>query len=37
MSYASLEELRSVAPFFIIAVALLLIFGLRLKPRNKDE
>ena len=37
MSYASPEELRSVAPFLIIAVALVLIFGLRLKPPKKDD
>jgi tetratricopeptide (TPR) repeat protein len=35
--YASPEELRSVAPFFIIAIAIVLIFGLRLKPPKKDE
>jgi tetratricopeptide (TPR) repeat protein len=37
LSYASPEELRTVAPFFIIAVALVLIFGLRLKPPKKDD
>jgi tetratricopeptide (TPR) repeat protein len=37
LNYASPEELRSVAPFLIIAIALVLIFGLRLKPPNKDD
>jgi tetratricopeptide (TPR) repeat protein len=37
LNYASPEELRSVAPFFIIAIALVLIFGLRLKPPKKDD
>ena len=37
LNYASPEELRSVAPFFIIVIALVLILGLRLKPPDKDE
>jgi tetratricopeptide (TPR) repeat protein len=37
MKYASPEEMRSVAPFFIIAIVFILIFGLRLKPPNKDD
>ncbi len=37
MAYASPEELRSVAPFFIIAIVLVLVFGLRLKPPKKDD
>ena len=35
--YASLEELRGVGLIGIIAVALVLIFGLRLKPPRKDD
>ncbi|UCG11440.1 MAG: tetratricopeptide repeat protein [Deltaproteobacteria bacterium] len=35
--YASLEELRGAGLVGIIAVALVLIFGLRLKPPKKDE
>jgi tetratricopeptide (TPR) repeat protein len=37
LNYASPEEMRSVAPFFIIAIALVLIFGLRLKPPDKED
>ena len=37
LNYASPDELRSVAPFFIIAVVFVLIFGLRLKPPRKDD
>ena len=37
LNYASPEEMRSIAPFFIIALALVLIFGLKLKPPNRDD
>lgn len=37
MKYASPEEMRNVAPFVIIAIVFVLIFGLRLKPPNKDD
>ena len=37
LNYASPKELRSVAPFFIVAIALVLILGLRVKPPNKDD
>ena len=37
LNYASPEELRNVAPFFVIAIAFVLIFGLRLRPPNKDD
>ena len=37
LNYASPEQLRAVAPFFIIAIALVLIFGLRLKPPKNDD
>ncbi|MBW1980081.1 MAG: tetratricopeptide repeat protein [Deltaproteobacteria bacterium] len=37
LKYASPEELRSVAPFLLILLALVLIFGLRLKPPEKDD
>jgi tetratricopeptide (TPR) repeat protein len=37
LNYASPEELRSIAPFFIIALVFVLIFGLRVKPPEKDD
>jgi tetratricopeptide (TPR) repeat protein len=37
MNYASPEEMRSVAPFLLIALAFVLIFGVRLKPPEKDD
>jgi len=35
LNYASPEELRSIAPFFFIALVFVLIFGLKLKPPKK--
>jgi tetratricopeptide (TPR) repeat protein len=37
MKYASPEEMRSAAPFFIIAIALVLILGLKIRPPDKDD
>jgi tetratricopeptide (TPR) repeat protein len=37
LNYASPEELRSVAPFFIIALVFVLIFGLKMKPPQKGD
>ena len=37
LNYASPEEMRTIAPFLIIALAFVLIFGLKLKPPNKDD
>lgn len=35
--YASPEDMRSVAPIVIIVIAFVLIFGIQLKPPEKDE
>jgi len=35
LNYASPEELRSIAPFFFIALVLVLIFGLKMQPPQK--
>ncbi|UCG13061.1 MAG: tetratricopeptide repeat protein [Deltaproteobacteria bacterium] len=35
LNYASPEELRSAAPFFIVVILFVVIFGLRLKPPQK--
>jgi tetratricopeptide (TPR) repeat protein len=35
LNYASPDELRSIAPFFFIALVFVLIFGLKLKPPKK--
>lgn len=37
LNYASPEELSKVAPFFLIAIAFVLIFGLKFKPPKKDD
>lgn len=37
LNYASPEELRSVAPFFLIALVFVLIFGLKMKPPKKGD
>jgi tetratricopeptide (TPR) repeat protein len=36
LNYASPEELRSIAPFFIIALVFVLIFRLKIKPPRKN-
>lgn len=37
LNYASPDEMRRLAPFFIIALVFVLIFGLRMKPPQKDD
>jgi tetratricopeptide (TPR) repeat protein len=37
LNYASPEELRTIAPFFIIALVFALIFGLKIKPPRKGD
>ena len=37
LSYASPEDLRRVAPIIVIVIAFVLIFGIQLKPPEKDE
>ena len=37
LNYASPEELSKAAPFFLIAIAFVLVFGLKFKPPKKDD